>query len=742
FANEEVKRIPLDISLARNNPDIFINPLDIIKIFKKRPHRRGRINYMVHAGIYLGKKICHAYYDQDIVNNVQVQVDEAEMEDIQNSKNENRNSTDQERMEIDNNSYEAKEILSEQDYQEICQAMIDEIKQNAGEWKIEQERTLTIIKHKQQKQLQKENNKNMVNSQEYINQKYPIDGACKSGSDKENKDKRREEIIELDLSKGKVGKGLFNNDGKTLTGSLKLERFTKLRKLIIISQQITELDVSKCENLTELDCQNNQIDILNVSGCSNLKIINCSNNHIKELDLNTCDKLEEVDISNCTELTADKIKSDLNYNTVSGKLTKVGPQVTKAGEDNIRNILIIGITGNGKSALANTLSDNDQFEEGGHSTNTNNITKEDILHEIGRGIHAAKEGINQILFVFKDRFSEEQVIVFNMFKDFIAESEITEIVTLVRTNFPNFRNPQKCEDDRKNLINESNKNLSEEWDSIHSMVDDYIRRKEEIKQNLGDTKESNEKIKQEKAGLFKELRVKLAASRGKSTLANVITGIENKFKEGSGSISETRKIQSEQFKDKESDIEYLVIDTPGIGDTKLPTKKILDIIAEAVFLVRDGVSQVFFVTNGRFDQYEMITYDLLREIIFDKDITKHTTIARTRFENFKSKNKCEEDINLMIKEIEDKKTRLESKEKEIKDISLESEQYQKLFTEVEQLKKELASTNLTEIVESCQKRIVYVNNPPIDIDDEDELELNKSILILSGQFISQHRQNS
>src|SRR5437764_244039 len=39
-------------------------------------------------------------------------------------------------------------------------------------------------------------------------------------------------------------------------------------------------------------------------------------------------------------------------------------------------------------------------------------------------------------------------------------------------------------------------------------------------------------------------------------------------------------------------------DTPGIGDTKLSQQEILDIIAEAVYLAKDGVSQILFVTNG------------------------------------------------------------------------------------------------------------------------------------------------
>src|SRR5436305_3635172 len=138
------------------------------------------------------------------------------------------------------------------------------------------------------------------------------------------------------------------------------------------------------------------------------------------------------------------------------------------------------------------------------------------------------------------------------------------------------------------------------------------------------------------------------SGRGKSTLANVITGMENKFKESGSSASETKKIQFEEFKDK--DTNYAIIDTPRIGDTKMSDNEVLDIIAEAVYLARDGVSQVFFVNDGRFDQYEMATYDLLRTIIFDENITKHTTIVRTRFPDFKKPKKWQADIDLMKKE--------------------------------------------------------------------------------------------
>jgi len=171
---------------------------------------------------------------------------------------------------------------------------------------------------------------------------------------------------------------------------------------------------------------------------------------------------------------------------------KSSPKTRKASDNDIRNILIVGITGNGKSALANTLtgtSTTNKFGESNSSTSetknfqksevfewqskkyciidnigfadTNNINVDDILFKIGEGIHTTKEGLNQILFVFRGRFGPEQIIVFNLFKKFVAESRINEFTTLVRTNFPNFKDPQKCEEDRQSLRGEKNKELNE-----------------------------------------------------------------------------------------------------------------------------------------------------------------------------------------------------------------------------------------------------------------------------------------
>lgn len=424
---------------------------------------------------------------------------------------------------------------------------------------------------------------NNVNAQQWLDEKYPINGICQRNNDSENKGKKRDEITTLNLGKGKLG--TFYKE-KTLIGSLRLENFTNLRKLIVSSHQLIGLDVSNCPNLEELDCHSNGLANLITTNCSNLEKINCSNNHLRELDLSTCPNLSEVDINNCPKLVVEKIISCLNHDTLSGKLIRSSSVVTLAQEDDIRNILVVGITGNGKSALANSLSDTADFTEKALGVSitksfqtseifewqgkryriidnigfadTKNIAEEDILFKIGEGIHSAKEGINQVLFVFRGRFAPEQIRAYNLFKKFIAESRITAFTTLVRTHFDNFENEQTCQNDKQTLLNESkelreiinscngiiyvdnpalpvikvtdseeireekeeeiaeNKEIRsksrqivldylvanchdiyklKEWNSIYAMVDSYIKRKEEIEKS--DISNKDEQLKQE-----------------------------------------------------------------------------------------------------------------------------------------------------------------------------------------------------------------------------------------------------
>jgi predicted GTPase len=188
-----------------------------------------------------------------------------------------------------------------------------------------------------------------------------------------------------------------------------------------------------------------------------------------------------------------------------------------------------------------------------------------------------------------------------------------------------------------------------------------------------------------------------STGKGKSTLANVLinkanekdsSNFEEVFKESQASVSGTREIQKEEF--VKNNINYVTIDTVGLGDTKLKREEVLDKIAEAVYFAREGISQIFLVIGGRFDEKEMANYDLLKSIIFDQEVVNHTTIIRTNFKNFEDKVICQEDIDKMIEE----------------------------------------GGKLAKIIQSCQQRVIHVNNPPLKLtpdDDEDAEEEKKRI---------------
>ncbi|PKC60305.1 hypothetical protein RhiirA1_444989 [Rhizophagus irregularis] len=156
---------------------------------------------------------------------------------------------------------------------------------------------------------------------------------------------------------------------------------------------------------------------------------------------------------------------------------------------------------------------------------------------------------------------------------------------------------------------------------------------------------------------------------GKSALANVISGT-NKFREIEDSVSETKELELEMF--GYQGIKYRVIDTVGIGDTKLKSKDVLNKVAKACYEVREGLNQIFLVIGGRITEEEIETYNLLKQVIFNEDIYNYTTIVRTRFTDFEDERRCEED-----------------KEK----ISQENEK-------------------LTELIRECNK-LIHVDNPPV-----------------------------
>ena len=78
-----------------------------------------------------------------------------------------------------------------------------------------------------------------------------------------------------------------------------------------------------------------------------------------------------------------------------------------------------------------------------------------------------------------------------------------------------------------------------------------------------------------------------STGNGKSTIANVISDT-NSFKESEEGVSETRSIDIKSFKIESENIEYRIIDTIGIGDTRFSEREVLIRIAEAADAIKEG----------------------------------------------------------------------------------------------------------------------------------------------------------
>ncbi|CAB4383928.1 unnamed protein product [Rhizophagus irregularis] len=95
----------------------------------------------------------------------------------------------------------------------------------------------------------------------------------------------------------------------------------------------------------------------------------------------------------------------------------------------IRNILLIGNAGKGKSTLINILTETNEFEE--------SIT--DIF----------SEDINQILFLTNGRFTKEEVKAFNLLRNVIFDDHVTDYTTIVFINFAEFKDEKACKKNRQ-----------------------------------------------------------------------------------------------------------------------------------------------------------------------------------------------------------------------------------------------------------------------------------------------------
>jgi hypothetical protein len=163
----------------------------------------------------------------------------------------------------------------------------------------------------------------------------------------------------------------------------------------------------------------------------------------------------------------------------------------------MKKILLVGRTGQGKSALANVLSNKESnFRESESSTSVTKgiqviafeykgeeyqvidsigigdttLTQAQVLREIAQGYEIIKDGIHQVLFVNGERFTPEEVETYNVLKGFFFDENVDKYTTIVRTRFPSFKDESKCKKDIQLLLAENNNKITEMINSCNGII--------------------------------------------------------------------------------------------------------------------------------------------------------------------------------------------------------------------------------------------------------------------------------
>jgi len=198
---------------------------------------------------------------------------------------------------------------------------------------------------------------------------------------------------------------------------------------------------------------------------------------------------------------------------------------------NIKNILLIGRAGGGKSTLSNVLSGTSGFRESASlipetreiqtkkfeleiddrkeryqiidtvGLGDPNLTEREIAIKIVEVCRELENGLTQVMFVVGGRITQEEIKIFNTIKKTIFDKEVFRHTTVVRTNFPSFRDKDMCNKDRDKLKKE-NRKFNKLIDSCNGVV--YVDNpslglgysEEEIKLNMKRREESRDILRE------------------------------------------------------------------------------------------------------------------------------------------------------------------------------------------------------------------------------------------------------
>ncbi|CAG8549314.1 7133_t:CDS:1 [Scutellospora calospora] len=148
-----------------------------------------------------------------------------------------------------------------------------------------------------------------------------------------------------------------------------------------------------------------------------------------------------------------------------------------------RTILLVGRTGNGRSTIANVISNTSKFKEsdygiseseGGqighfrlkgeemiyHIVDTigignNRFTEKETLKRLTNAVIGVQNGLNQIFFVISGKFTREDVEAFTLLRMIFFGEDIGKYTTIVQTKFPYFQDPEKRRKNKEIMMNQN-----------------------------------------------------------------------------------------------------------------------------------------------------------------------------------------------------------------------------------------------------------------------------------------------